>query len=239
MDRTKSSYREAAAEFLAQLETCLAPALRIASAAALARPAEALRALIASAEHLAATETTPGAERLWSGEEGEALATHLAAILHVLPQLPDQPIERLPALLEAVLEGVVVRTRRALRGRTGAEHPRVFIWGLLEARLQSVDTAVLGGLCEGVWPPAADPGPWLSRRMRERIGLPSPEARVGQSAHDFVGAACAARRSCSRPRAAGMARPPSRRAGSRGSPPFWPGRTRPSQRILLRFGRGK
>jgi ATP-dependent helicase/nuclease subunit B len=73
------------------------------------------------------------------------------------------------------------------------EHPRVFIWGLLEARLQSADLIILGGLAEGVWPPATDPGPWMSRPMRARAGLPSPEERVGQAAHDFVSAACAAR----------------------------------------------
>ena len=88
----------------------------------------------------------------------------------------------------------LVRTRRALRGLAGTEHPRVFIWGLLEARLQSVDVMVLGGLVEGVWPPRTDPGPWLSRPMRARAGLPSTEQWVGQAAHDFVSAACAALR---------------------------------------------
>jgi ATP-dependent helicase/nuclease subunit B len=68
----------------------------------------------------------------------------------------------------------------------------VFIWGLLEARLQSVDTIVLGGLAETIWPPATDPGPWMSRPMRAAAGLPSPEEAVGQSAHDFVSATCAA-----------------------------------------------
>ena len=92
----------------------------------------------------------------------------------------------LPGLLDAVLEGEVVRSRRALRGRGGVEHPRVFIWGLLEARLQSVDLMVLGGLAETVWPPMADPGPWLSRPMRTKVGLPAPEEAVGQAAHDFA-----------------------------------------------------
>ena len=32
-------------------------------------------------------------------------------------------------------------------------HPRLFIWGLLEARLQHADLLVLGGLNEGTWPP--------------------------------------------------------------------------------------
>ena len=62
----------------------------------------------------------------------------------------------------------------------------MFIWGLLEARLQSAELIVLGGLVEGVWPPLVEPGPWLSRPMRTAVGLPSPEEAVGQAAHDFA-----------------------------------------------------
>ena len=151
-----------------------------------------MAALIEAAERLAATDELPGPSRLWAGEEGEALATRLAEVQAALPLLPDQRRDVLPGLLDAVLEGAVVRSRRALRGRDGTEHPRVFIWGLLEARLQTADVMVLGGLAEGVWPPASDPGPWLSRPMRATVGLPSPEEIVGQSAHDFVACACAA-----------------------------------------------
>ena len=81
--------------------------------------------------------TRTGPARLWADEEGEALAERLAAVLAALPVLPDQPRGVLPGLLDAVLDGAVVRSRRALRGREGAEHPRMFIWGLLEARLQT------------------------------------------------------------------------------------------------------
>ncbi len=177
--------------FLGRIEACLAPALRMEAGVA-AAPAEVLDGLIATAERLAATDEADGPARLWAGEEGAALAEHLASLREALTLLPDQRRAVFPGLLDAVLEGPVVRSRRALRGRTGVEHPRVFIWGLLEARLQQVETMVLGGLVEGVWPQAVDPGPWLSRPMRTRIGLPSPEEAVGQAAHDFVSAACAA-----------------------------------------------
>jgi ATP-dependent helicase/nuclease subunit B len=180
-----------AVTMLERLEICLEPALRIAASVE-AAPAEAMAALVEAAERLAGTDELPGPSRLWAGEEGEGLATRLAEIQAALPELPDQPRAVLPGLLDAVLEGAVVRSRRALRGREGAEHPRVFIWGLLEARLQTADVMVLGGLAEGVWPPASDPGPWLSRPMREAVGLPSPEEIVGQAAHDFVACACAA-----------------------------------------------
>ena len=176
---------------LERLEACLEPALRIDTAVEVA-PALALAALIEAAERLAATDELPGPSRLWAGEEGEALATRLAEVQAALPLLPDQRRDVLPGLLDAVLEGEVVRSRRALRGRDGTEHPRVFIWGLLEARLQTADVMVLGGLAEGVWPPASDPGAWLSRPMRATVGLPSPEEIVGQSAHDFVSCASAA-----------------------------------------------
>ena len=40
---------------------------------------------------------------------------------------------------------------------------RIHIYGPLEARLQSVDRVVLGGLNEGTWPPETRNDPWLSR----------------------------------------------------------------------------
>ncbi|HVZ08698.1 double-strand break repair protein AddB [Rhodopila sp.] len=177
--------------FLARLERCLEPVLRMDSAAAY-NARQALTDLLDAAERLAATPDTAGAHRLWGGEEGEALATRLADVRAALGLLPELRRRVLPGLLDAVLAGAMIRSRRAMRGRHGAEHPRVFIWGLLEARLQTADVLVLGGLAETVWPPATDPGPWLSRPMRARVGLPSPEEAVGQAAHDFAAACCAA-----------------------------------------------
>lgn len=192
LDRSRrEANRHSAADLLSRLEHCLEPALRLAASVVVA-PSEALSALIEAAERLATTDELAGAARLWAAEEGEALATQLAAVLAALPVLPDQPPSAFPGLLDAVLEGIVVRSRRAVRGRGENEHPRVFIWGLLEARLQAADLVVLGGLTETVWPPASDSGPWISRPMRARTGLPSPEERIGHAAHDFVSAACAA-----------------------------------------------
>jgi len=74
------------------------------------------------------------------------------------------------------------RARR--RAETG--NPRVRIFGLLEARLQTVNRIVLGGLNEGTWPPETRSDPWLSRPMRLELGLNLPELRVGLSAHDFA-----------------------------------------------------
>jgi ATP-dependent helicase/nuclease subunit B len=74
---------------------------------------------------------------------------------------------------------------RAVRSRYGL-HPRVFIWGLMEARLQRTDLVILGGLNEGTWPPQVEGSPWMSRPMMAQLGLPQPERQVGLTAHDFV-----------------------------------------------------
>src|SRR5690606_21242120 len=84
-----------------------------------------------------------------------------------------------PALLAALMEDVTVT-------RPPGADPRIHIWGTLEARLQSVDLIILGGLDEGIWPAGTRTDPWLSRSMRAEIGLDPPERRIGQSAHDFA-----------------------------------------------------
>jgi ATP-dependent helicase/nuclease subunit B len=63
---------------------------------------------------------------------------------------------------------------------------RLRIYGPLEARLTQTDRVILGGLVEGIWPPAPRIDPWLSRPMRHELGLDLPERRIGLSAHDFA-----------------------------------------------------
>ena len=70
------------------------------------------------------------------------------------------------------------------RPQLAASHLRIY--GPLEARLTECDRVILGGLVEGVWPPAPRIDPWLSRPMRHQLGLDLPERRIGLSAHDFA-----------------------------------------------------
>jgi ATP-dependent helicase/nuclease subunit B len=97
--------------------------------------------------------------------------------------LPIQPAAY-PAALAQLMAARPVRPR-------APRHPRLHIWGQLEARLQHADLLLLGGLNEGVWPRFVDPGPWLSGSMREALGLTPIERRIGLAAHDFAAAAAA------------------------------------------------
>lgn len=74
--------------------------------------------------------------------------------------------------------------RTVRRPQDSAAHLRIY--GPLEARLTESDRVILGGLIEGVWPPAPRVDPWLSRPMRHQLGLELPERRIGLSAHDFA-----------------------------------------------------
>ncbi|MBR0854704.1 double-strand break repair protein AddB [Bradyrhizobium liaoningense] len=74
---------------------------------------------------------------------------------------------------------------RAVR-RPDKPGARLQIYGPLESRLMQADRIIVGGLIEGVWPPAPRIDPWLSRPMRHELGLDLPERRIGLSAHDFA-----------------------------------------------------
>ena len=67
-------------------------------------------------------------------------------------------------------------------------HPRIFIWGLLEARLQRADLVVLGSLNEAIWPALPAPDPWLPPKVRATLGMPTTDSRIGLAAHDFASA---------------------------------------------------
>jgi ATP-dependent helicase/nuclease subunit B len=163
---------------LARLEAALRPLLAALAAPEIALPA-LLEAHISAAEALAASDEEAGPARLWREPAGEAGTLFLNDLLQAAAGFPALPGAEYPALFEALLSGPVVRPPY---GR----HPRLFIWGLLEARLQQADRIVLGGLNEGVWPPAPPSDPWLSRPMREAFAMPPPERRVGVAALDFA-----------------------------------------------------
>ena len=118
-------------------------------------------------------------ETLFAGEDGMALALWADGAATASPGFDATPPASLGALMEALMTGQVVRS-----GRPG--HPRLAILGTIEARMQRPDVAVLAGLNEGVWPPAAPTDPWMNEPMRQAFGLPPHDRRIGLSALDFL-----------------------------------------------------
>jgi len=175
---TLGAERNALGGFIARLRDCLAPFADILRRAD-TRLVDLVEAHVTAAERLAATENERGPARLWQEPAGEAAARFCHELLAAAPDFPVLPGRDYPALFEALANGFVVRP-------AFGNHPRLAIWGLLEARLQQADLLVLGGLNEGTWPSAAAHDPWMSREMRRDFRLAPPERSVGIAAQDFA-----------------------------------------------------
>lgn len=132
-----------------------------------------------AAEGLAASDERSGAERLWVDDAGEKAASLLEGLIAQGHHLPEMNAKAFGKLLGNLMRGRVVRPRFGM-------HPRLSILGPLEARMLTADRIILGGLNEGIWPSAPSVEPFLSRGMRQSLGLSLPERRFGLSAHDFA-----------------------------------------------------
>ncbi len=108
-----------------------------------AAPAISLTALTAT---LRETGIALCGDELWRGPEGRALAALIEQIETRGDSLDAFDPGDAPALFATFLGETAVRA-------PFGKHPRLAIYGLLEARLQRADLMILGGLNEGSWPP--------------------------------------------------------------------------------------
>ncbi len=179
--RRRSAFSEAqhrvAMGLVQDLKAAFAPLAALFADGARHAPSHFAEAHAATGEALARDETG-SPSRLWAGDAGEALSVLFAELI-ASGHDPKLAASDYPAFYRSLLAGRVARPRRPT-------HPRLFIWGPLEARLQQPDVVILGSLNEGVWPRPQEASPWLSRPMAVALGLPPPERRVGLAAHDFA-----------------------------------------------------
>ena len=137
-----------------------------------------VRAHVEVAEQLARQAEGDRSPGLWAEAAGDSAALFFTNLIDgTLPPL-SLPAREYPDLYRGLVSRETVRPTVPL-------HPRLSIWGPFEARLQQPDVVILGALNDGTWPEQVEPGPWLNRPMRQTLGLPSPEERIGYAAHDF------------------------------------------------------
>lgn len=135
-------------------------------------------ALIALSE---AGEALCGAA-LWAQADGRCLAQFVERWREAATRLPTAfACEELPALLRDAMEDVSVRPPYG-------GHPRLAIYGLLEARMSRADLVICGGLAEGTWPGNPAPDPLLAPPVLRALGIPGADFRIGLSAHDLAAA---------------------------------------------------
>ena len=164
--------RAAAAAWWAEVRTLLAPVARVFGAEMSTLPS-LLTGLREATELLAGTEA-------WRGPAGRAAADLLAALEEQAPLGPRQIAPQgFAPLLRLLMDETAIRLLPRER------HPRLAIYGLMEARLQTADLMILGGLNEGTWPGIPAPDAWLAPRIRAELRLPGLERGIGVAAHDF------------------------------------------------------
>lgn len=119
-------------------------------------------------------------EALWAREDGRALGRFVEE-LREQAELVGTHIAAadLHALLRDAMEQVAVRPPYG-------GHPRVAIYGLLEARMVRAELVICAGLNEGTWPgrPATDP--LLAPAVLRALGVPGADFRIGLAAHDLA-----------------------------------------------------
>lgn len=137
--------------------------------------ADALTRLGAAAENFARSA-------IWEREDGRALGQMVEELRGTA--------EALGTRVETADLGDVLRDcMEAIAVRPGyGSHPRVAIYGLLEARMARADLMICGGLNEGAWPQHPGADALLAPAVLRALGVPGSEFRIGLAAHDLAGA---------------------------------------------------
>jgi ATP-dependent helicase/nuclease subunit B len=168
---------EDASRLITRLRDALAPLESIVST----KPIDF--AELAQRHHDALTELSRdqhGVALVFEGSQGSALASAFDELLgNASPTGLTVQLSDYPEVFQTAFADRMVR-------RPEGTNVHLKIYGPLEARLTQSDRVIIGGLVEGVWPPAPRIDPWLSRPMRHELGLDLPERRIGLSAHDFA-----------------------------------------------------
>lgn len=168
-----------ARELVRRLSRAFKPLVEVLAASGPVPLRQLAAAHYATAQALAATADGDDGAALRQGDAGEWGVQFFASLIAPDLQAPEVAGGDYPDLYRTLVTEKGIRPRRS-------GHPRLVICDPYAARLQQADLVVLGSLNEGTWPKAADPGPWLSRPMRQSLGLPAPEERIGVAAHDLA-----------------------------------------------------
>lgn len=137
--------------------------------------ADAIDALITAGEAISGG-------RIWGEADGRSLSAFVQD-LRDAARLAGTRIERdgLAIALRDAMERVAVR-------KPWGGHPRVAVYGLIEARMSRADLVICGGLTEGTWPAAPSPDALLAAPVLRALGVPGADFRIGLAAHDLAAA---------------------------------------------------
>ena len=177
-DALSDSDRASTHAFLASLSVAFQPITDLKHQVGKINANKLVEAMIQTMEILATPDKDESSE-LWKGDAGGNATDFFSHLIAASNFSGPLTIADLGGWIHQLMEGEVVRIRYG-----GLAN--IAIWGPLEARLQNIDQLILAGLNEATWPSETGADPWLSRQMREQLGLNAPERRIGLQAHDVA-----------------------------------------------------
>lgn len=174
MERARQRGDEELARWWQAVETHLAPLAAMGEGGQIDL-AEALDTLAAAGEGLCGTA-------LWAQADGRMLA---ACVEGLREAARAEPVALDPAELPAILRDAM--DLQSVRPPWGG-HPRIAIYGLIEARMSRADLVICGGLTEGSWPAPPTTDPLIAPAVLRALGVPGADFRIGLAAHDLAAA---------------------------------------------------
>ncbi len=174
MERARKRDDRAMAQWWQEVEAALAPLAALGEAETVDLAAT-LDALVTAGESLCGTE-------LWAEADGRMLASFVEDLREAAQAEPTalDPAE-VPAMLRDAMD------QQSVRPPWGG-HPRIAIYGLIEARMSRADLVICGGLTEGSWPAPSATDPLVAPAVLRALGVPGGDFRIGLAAHDLAAA---------------------------------------------------
>ncbi|MFM5906981.1 MAG: double-strand break repair protein AddB, partial [Novosphingobium sp.] len=168
----RDRHQKGMADWWSAVEALLSPLLSAADAGSLA---DTIDALVVAAEGISGS-------KIWSDADGRSLSGFIED-LRGAARLSGTRLDReeLATALRDAMERVSVR-------KPWGGHPRVLVYGLIEARMSRADLVICGGLTEGTWPASPTPDALLAPPVLRALGVPGADFRIGLSAHDLAAA---------------------------------------------------
>jgi ATP-dependent helicase/nuclease subunit B len=121
-------------------------------------------------------------DEVWGGADGRMLSGFVEDLREAARAVGTAiPTRDLPAVLRDSMDRCSVRL-------PWGGHPRVQVYGLIEARMSRADLVICGGMHEGSWPASPSTDALLPPAVLRHLGVPGGDFRIGLSAHDLAAA---------------------------------------------------
>lgn len=116
-------------------------------------------------------------EYLFNDDEGKALVEVFAEL--------KQAENTTKINLKTYYQTFLLLLEQTMVRQTSNLHPRLFVWGSPEARLQKIDRVIIADFNDATWPGKIKSSLWLNPSIRKQLNMPDISVSAGLNANDL------------------------------------------------------